>query len=152
MLFKLSKSIATLGPIGYLTAPGTWASTITLGIVYAAHVLHVSSLMYALFTFSSCIVAWYAVVYSLDYFRSSDPSEIVIDECVGCLVTFSGVPCTMATLMVGFLLFRFFDIKKPFGLKKLEGMGGAWGILLDDIGAGILSNLILQILLFFNLL
>jgi len=167
-LIKLNifKNISTLGPIGYLPAPGTWASMITLVIIYWLHLLHISTYAYALFIFLSCIVAWYAVVYSLDYFRTRashrqmgknwglnhDPSEIIIDEVVGCLITFFMVPLTIKSMIFGFILFRFFDIFKPCGLKMLEGMGGAWGILLDDIGAGILSNLILQVLLYTGIL
>jgi len=173
---SFSKFLATLGPIGYLPAPGTWASCATLIVVYFLHLLNISHVVYAVLIVLFTIVAWYAVVHTLDFFRTwgphrqmgqnwgprffcnknwglnHDPSEIVVDEAVGCMVTFFMIPITMRVLIIGFILFRLFDIAKPCGLKRLEKMGGAWGILLDDIGAGLLSNVMLNLLLFFSVI
>jgi len=149
---KISKYIVTLGPIGYLPAPGTCGTILALGLLYLLHLADISLLSYALFIVVLGIVAWYAVVHSLDLFNHHDPSEIVIDEVIGCLLTFFMIPLSLESIIVGFLLFRLFDIIKPCGVKNLERMGGAWGILLDDIGAGIISNLILHMLVYIQLL
>jgi len=150
--FSLAKSIATLGPIGYLPAPGTCATIIAVVLVYLLHILTISYMTYAACVALLCIVAWYAVVHSLDHFRGHDPSEIVIDEVIGCAVTFFMIPLDAWYVIIGFALFRFFDIVKPCGLKKVERMGGAWGILCDDIGAGLLSNVILHMIVYSGLL
>jgi len=76
----------------------------------------------------------------------SDPSEIVLDELVGCLVTFCGVTMSIPALVVGFLLFRFFDIFKPLGIHQIESFAGEWGIVLDDVAAGVFSCAILYLL------
>ena len=61
------------------------------------------------FLFLSTIVAFHCIQQSLHYFKQKDPSEIVIDEYIGCLVTFCALPVHMNSLILGFLLFRFFD-------------------------------------------
>jgi len=52
-------------------------------------------------------------------------------------------------LIIGFLLFRFFDIVKPLGIKRFEEMSGEWGVVLDDLVAGLISNLILRLIIKF---
>ena len=80
-----------------------------------------------------------------------DPSEIVLDELVGFLVTFIGIPLATPYIVIGFLLFRFFDISKFFGVHKVEAMHGARGIILDDVLAGIYSNVVLHFLIYYGL-
>ena len=73
-----------------------------------------------------------------------DPSEVVIDEVAGFLLTMLFVPFGVATLVCGFLLFRAFDIFKPWPAGPAERIGGGWGIMADDLVCGIYANLILQ--------
>ncbi len=73
-------------------------------------------------------------------FGKEDPKQIIIDECAGQMVTFFLVPITLNTLVLGFLLFRFFDIIKPFPIYKMEELEGGLGITADDIVAGIFAN------------
>lgn len=81
---------------------------------------------------------------AITYYRKHDPQEVVIDEVVGTLITFIGIPMSLYSLVGGFLLFRFFDISKCLGIRKFGNLRGAWGVLLDDCVAGILSNLLMQ--------
>ena len=85
-------------------------------------------------------------------FGEKDPSMVVIDEFACIFVVFMLVPLTIATVVTGFVLFRIIDIVKPPPMKSLERIGGGWGIMLDDLMAGIYSNLILQILISVNVL
>lgn len=79
----------------------------------------------------------------LEKIHGEDPSLVVIDEVAGMLVTYLAVPGGMIALLGGFFWFRFFDIFKPLGVRKLEklGGGGGLGIMADDIGAGVLACL-----------
>jgi len=77
-----------------------------------------------------------------------DASKIVIDEAVGLWVTMLFVPFNWLNILLAFGLFRFFDIAKPFGVRKLENLKGGLGVMADDILAGIYANIILQIILF----
>ncbi len=73
-----------------------------------------------------------------------DPSEVVIDEVAGFLVTMAFVPAGPLTLTIGFLAFRAFDILKPWPAGPAERIGGGWGIMADDLVCGLYANLLLQ--------
>lgn len=72
-----------------------------------------------------------------------DPSEIVIDEVAGYSVTLFLLPLSWFNLILGFILFRLFDISKPFPIRRLEKIKGGLGVVLDDLLAGIYANLVL---------
>ena len=74
-----------------------------------------------------------------------DPSRIVIDEVVGMWIAMLFVPNNYIALLLAFVLFRFFDIVKPLFIKRLEKINGGWGIMLDDVAAGIYANIIVLI-------
>jgi phosphatidylglycerophosphatase A len=74
-----------------------------------------------------------------------DPGYIVIDEMAGMFVTMAGHKATILNILIGFVLFRVFDIIKPYPIKKIEGLGKGYGIVADDILAGIFANLVLVV-------
>ena len=76
---------------------------------------------------------------------STDSPSIVIDEIAGYLVTMFMVPTGWIFVVSGFLIFRAFDIVKPWPLRRLQDLHGGAGVMLDDIGAGIYSNILLQL-------
>ncbi len=78
-----------------------------------------------------------------------DNQIIVIDEIVGMLITVALFEKTLIWLVVGFLLFRFFDIMKPFPAKSSEKIPHGWGVMMDDVIAGIYSALCLRLIYFF---
>ena len=80
------------------------------------------------------------------YLEGNDNSSIVVDEVVGFLVTMFLLPFSPRFLLLGFFLFRIFDISKPFKIDRIEKIPGGWGVMADDITAGILANLIIQAL------
>ncbi len=75
----------------------------------------------------------------------SDPAEVVIDEAAGFTLTMFLFPLTWPNLIIGFLLFRGFDILKPFPIRKLEGLPGGWGIVGDDLAAGLYALCALRV-------
>ena len=86
------------------------------------------------------------------YFGKQDDQRIVIDEVMGLLVTMLWVPKTIVFIILGFFLFRFFDILKPFPIRHLERRWeGGYGVVFDDVLAGIYANIILQIISYFIL-
>lgn len=73
---------------------------------------------------------------------NKDPSQIVIDEVVGMAVALAGTPFEPSLIIVAFMCFRFFDIWKPFPIKYIDkSFPGGWGIVLDDVVAGVMANL-----------
>ena len=80
------------------------------------------------------------------HFGGVDPGPVVIDEVVGMLITLFLVPVSVTGAIIGLLLFRVFDIVKPFPAGKLEQLHGGFGVMSDDAMAGIYANLVLRVL------
>ena len=81
------------------------------------------------------------------FFGKKDDQRIVIDEIMGYLVTMLWVPQSTHFVVMGFLLFRVFDILKPFPIRGLEKkLKGGYGVVLDDVMAGVYANIILQLI------
>ena len=78
-----------------------------------------------------------------------DPSKVVVDELIGVWIAVLWIPIESQWLILGFIIFRFFDILKPLGIRRLENIKGGWGVMLDDVGAGIYANIVLQIIVYF---
>lgn len=83
--------------------------------------------------------------------QEKDPGCIVIDEISGMMLSLAGIPFNLISAAAGFVIFRLLDIFKPFPIRAIEKKipGGA-GIVLDDIAAGLISNMILRIILFLS--
>ena len=79
-----------------------------------------------------------------------DSSRIVIDEVAGMCLSLLFVPVRWQYLVIGLLLFRFFDIAKPLYIRKMEELKGGWGVMMDDMLAGLYSNLVLQVIVLFK--
>jgi phosphatidylglycerophosphatase A len=79
--------------------------------------------------------------------NTKDPQEIVLDEWAGIFTTIAFIPPTLTNLILAFIFFRFFDITKFPPIKSLERLPGSWGIVVDDIAAGIYANATLQIVI-----
>jgi phosphatidylglycerophosphatase A len=77
-----------------------------------------------------------------------DPPQVVIDEVAGFLLTMISVPYSWFNIGLGFVLFRFFDILKPFPVRRMEGIGGGLGIVMDDLMAGVYACVGVRIVLF----
>ena len=80
-----------------------------------------------------------------------DDLRIVIDEIMGYLITMLWLPKTLFFIILGFFLFRFFDIFKPPPIRLLERVKGGYGVVLDDVLAGVYANIVLQIISYFTL-
>lgn len=145
-------NIATLGPLGYLVAPGTIATLVTMPFMYLLY-SYVTEWQYMIvFIGAAILLAIYIINRALEFFKDfNDPSQVVLDEVVGCLVTFYAIPLSWYSIIAGFLLFRFFDITKWFGIAQVEHLVGAWGVLMDDVLAGMLANVFLQVGYYFIL-
>ena len=146
--------ISTVGFVGYLPGmPGTWASLLTVGVLwyfmvdvsvyFTAPKAHLFWPAYAAFV-AFCIVACSG---ARELFGSEDPSVVVLDEVAGQLITFFLIPLSLTTLVFGFLLFRFFDIVKPWPIHRFEELGDGEGIVMDDVVAGIMANISLIVII-----
>jgi phosphatidylglycerophosphatase A len=139
--------IATGFYSGYLPkAPGTWGSLVGVLLVFLLHALSLQiylSVIAGLFIVGSFVAGEAEKI--LD---NRDPGVVVIDEIVGMLITMIAVPVTPLTMALGFILFRVFDIAKPFPVNFFDQhFHGGLGIMLDDVVAGIYSLIIMQLIL-----
>ncbi len=80
-----------------------------------------------------------------------DSYRVVVDEIAGMWLGMLFVPVTGVSLLAGLVLFRFFDIRKPLGIRKLEQLPGGIGVMMDDVLAGIYTNALLQVGVYFHL-
>ncbi len=82
--------------------------------------------------------------------ETPDPSIVVIDEIVGVWITLLFLPKSVASIVGAFILFRLFDVVKPYPAGRLERIPDGWGIMLDDVVAGIYANIVLHVVRFFD--
>lgn len=146
----LYKVIATFFGIGYIgKGSGTVASIafcILLYIIVASHLFSPGALaLFALVTF----VLGVFVSAKLEAIWGKDSKRIVIDEVLGMSVSLLWLPVTLVTLGLGLLLFRYFDIFKPLYISRTEKLKGGWGVMMDDLAAGLYTNILLQIFVYF---
>lgn len=80
-----------------------------------------------------------------------DSSKVVIDEVAGMFISLLFVPVSIPNILAGLVLFRFFDIAKPLLVRRTEQLPKGWGVMGDDVLAGIYANIVLQIMLYLQL-
>ena len=141
--------IATGFYSGYLPkAPGTWGSLVGLLLFFLLHTLNLQ--IYLAVVAAIFVLGTFAAGEAEKIMDRKDPGLVVIDEIVGILITMIAIPATPLAMALGFILFRIFDIWKPFPIRLIDQrFHGGLGIMLDDIVAGIFSLLILQVLVRF---
>lgn len=147
-------AVSTVG-VGYLPlAPGTWGSLVGVAIYfgYAGIVSSIgSNLRFALTAVLLLLIVMigiWAASKTAEIMGGKDPQIVVVDEVMGQLLAFAFVPFTtgLATLIVGFVLFRLFDIVKPYPVKQFEQLPGGIGICADDLVAGVYAGVLLAVL------
>ena len=151
-----AKLVATFFGIGRLhPGPGTWGSAATVLLWW----LVARSISPAWQPWAAVLLAAVAVLAGIPaatrVARASglkDPQFVVIDEVAGQLITLIAVPIAWQSLLLGFILFRGFDIVKPPPVRSLERLPDGVGIVIDDVGAGLYALALMQIVLHFGLL
>lgn len=144
--------LATCGPVGHFpVAPGTAGSAVGVLLVVALGRLPLER-TWLVAALAATAVALFALGVKVageaeKFFGQIDPRYVVIDEVVGQIITFLATPgASWKWLLVGFILFRCFDIIKPFPARRAERAPGGWGIMLDDVTAGVYSLMVLAAL------
>ena len=140
--------MATLFGVGRVgVIPGTIGTIASIPLVYVAD----RFLPTWGYIVTTVLVAAVAIAVSGAAARAlgqNDPRQVVIDETAGLFVTFIALPVDAARLAVGFLLFRVADILKPQPARRAERLPGGWGIVTDDLVAGLYANLSLRLVWF----
>ncbi len=145
---KLTKLCATFFYVGYIpVAPGSMASIAgaLLSLIFSSNIF--------------CYVAVFGLITIIGFLvstrmeeiaRKKDPSCVVIDEVAGSFIAFFMLPLSFSVWVTAFFLFRAFDMFKIYPTNKLEELPGAKGIMLDDLVAGVYTNIVMQITIHFS--
>ena len=83
------------------------------------------------------------------FYKTKDPNQVVIDELLGYWTGVLFIPFSFSYAIIAFILFRFFDITKPFPIRYFESLPGGWGIIMDDIVAGIYTLVCMHGMIYF---
>lgn len=155
---RMALALATVGGLGRLPlVPGTFGSVAGLGVAWLIARLTarpgVTGRFLASYAIANVVIAaagvW-AATCAADYLGHKDPPMVVIDEVSGQMITLAGHLAGLAAVnwksfAVGFILFRGFDILKPFPARRAEWLRGGWGVMADDWIAGIYAAIALWI-------
>jgi phosphatidylglycerophosphatase A len=145
----LSMIFSTFFGAGFFpVAPGTAASFITM-LIYKLGLYKLSWPFQALIIVFLVIAGAAASTRYGRLLNRKDPGRIVIDETCGQLIALFLVTPGWKELLLAFILFRIFDILKPYPIKKLEALPHGWGIMADDVGAGLAAAVSLRLILLF---
>jgi phosphatidylglycerophosphatase A len=142
---KLIKLFSTFFYAGLIPlAPGTAASFI--GVLIYFTICRFPAL-YAGVLLAIIVLGFLVSGASEKVFKQKDPSAVVIDEVAGILIAFCALPLSMPVAWTAFFLFRAFDMFKIYPVNRFESLAGSWGIMMDDIIAGIYTNITMRLAL-----
>ncbi|HMK56085.1 MAG TPA: phosphatidylglycerophosphatase A [Dissulfurispiraceae bacterium] len=146
----LSKAVATVFYVGLIPfAPGTFG---TLAAVIFIWLLRPSQACQSVILVVSLLAGIKVSGIAEKAFGQKDCRHIVFDEFVGYLCSIIFLPLTPAYMVAAFILFRVLDILKPPPIRMMENIGGGAGIMLDDVVAGVIANIVLQVVRLADLL
>ena len=141
---KLSEWLATCFKIGHLPiAPGTWGSMAAV-IGWWLWLQYLDPLVFIVLIIMIFIIGVFATNIIIDHTGEKDPSRVVIDEMAGQWLGLLMLPDGMLYIAGAFILFRFLDILKPWPIRQLEQFPKGWGVMLDDMLAGLLTLCLIQ--------
>jgi phosphatidylglycerophosphatase A len=143
---SIAKLVSTFGGIGYIEkGGGTVAAFVAAVLMYFALPGRDHFFMLPFIT----LAVFVAGVWSANRVEQEwghDSNKVVIDEVLGMCVAVLFLPLSLNRLAAAFILFRFFDILKPLFIRRAEKLPGGWGVMCDDLLAGVYANLLMQLL------
>ncbi|MBV5319438.1 MAG: phosphatidylglycerophosphatase A [Chlorobium phaeobacteroides] len=146
MKLFLAKVLSTCGGLGYFpAAPGTFVSFIAVLLFVFTPLCRDTAILFIVIAFGFFLGAWAGGVMESAF--GDDPSIVTIDELVGQWIALAALPAGLPAVVLAFVFFRFFDIAKPGLVDRAQQLPGGWGIMVDDLLAGIFANLSVRALL-----
>ncbi len=141
----MAVAIASVAYTGFVpVAPGTAGSIVGLALYAALAWVGAPQVATVVVAAGLFLVGVWAAGEAERHFGLADPGPVVIDEVVGMLVALVFTGAGTAGALAGFVLFRAFDIIKPYPAARLERLEGGWGVMADDVVAAVYANLVLQ--------
>lgn len=128
-------------------APGTAGTFV--GLLICLPLIPLPWMLRFLVVMALLVLSFYVSNEAEKIYKRKDDQRIVIDEIIGFQITMLPVAINVLSLCAGFVLFRIFDILKPFPVRNLQGLPGGWGVVADDVAAGIYAGVVLWLLIYF---
>lgn len=144
-MITAAKAIATCG-IGYMGKGGGSVAAAAYCVVW----LFVATYIPAVWSIVIALTILILGIWSADRVETlwgHDSSKVVVDEVAGMMITLAWSPINYKMALTGFILFRFFDILKPLGIRSAEKLPGGWGVMGDDVLAGVYAFAVLRVLI-----
>src|SRR5262245_19104002 len=139
---RLGVFVATCAHVGYVpVAPGTFGSLVALVLYYLIRRQQSTAIELGAIAVLVVVGLWSATE-AEHHFGGIDPAPVVIDEVVGMLMTLALHPVNVWGATIGFFIFRGLDIVKPWPARRLELLPGGFGVVLDDMMAGVYGNVL----------
>jgi phosphatidylglycerophosphatase A len=143
---SLARFIGSAVGIGYLpVAPGTFASAAAAILYFFMPILREPLWLILCIVITVVLGVWAGWMMEDDY--GEDPSQTVIDEVAGQWLALLAIPASPPAVLLAFLFFRIYDIAKPGPVDRAQRLPGGWGIMADDVLAGLFANLSLRVVL-----
>lgn len=143
---RLALIVSTFGYVGFFpVAPGTAGSGAALALYALVRWVGAPAFEGAVILLVFAAGVW-AANRSEGVLGGKDPGPVVIDEVAGMLLTLAFLPLSLTGVLVGFLLFRLFDVIKPYPARRFEDAPGGWGVMLDDAMAGVYGHVAMRVL------
>ena len=142
---QVIRFFATACYVGYIPlAPGTWGTIVGVGLYWLISGL--APFVYAVTVIAFIIFAIWVSGFAKELFDEVDPPQVVIDEVAGILVTLAFHKPELSVMIMGFIIFRVFDIVKPPPVRWIEKrFSNGFGVVMDDVMAGVYANVVLWV-------
>jgi len=150
-MMRFHKLVATVGGIGFVGKGGGTIAAIGFCIIWLLIPAGLHTVFRQVFFISLILFLGVWSSNNVDSIWGKDSNKVVIDEVAGMMITLLFLPVTLYTTIVGLVLFRFFDIAKPLYIRNLEKWPKGWGVMADDVLAGLYAHLVLWLILQLNL-
>lgn len=149
-MIKVHQIITSFLGIGFIQKGGGTVAAIIACIIWYFGVAKLEPVLIIVITI---VVTIYGIWggNKVERLWGKDSSKVVIDEVAGMMISLLFVPVTITNVLIALFLFRVFDITKPFFIRDLEKLPGGWGVMADDVLAGIYANILLQAIIYLQL-
>lgn len=146
MRLKISEWIATCFKVGYLPlAPGTWGSVFAI-LLWWVLLKDLNTYIFGAIIIIFLLIGIVVSNIIIDQSGDHDPSHIIIDELVGQWLALFLLPEGFFNIAISFILFRFFDIIKPWPIRLIEKLPKGLGVMSDDLTAGLITLVLIQVI------
>jgi phosphatidylglycerophosphatase A len=147
---RLAYFIATAGFVGrFPIAPGTAGSVAGLGVYALVRWFGGGLQLEAIVLVATLVLGIWSAGIAERLLGGKDPGPIVIDEVLGMLITLAFIEVSVGGAVIGFVLFRIFDVVKPFPAGRMENLPGGFGVMMDDAMAGLYAQAVMRLLVAF---